>query len=327
MLSRRRLLTLSAATLAAPALVSAAGAQGAWPSKPVRLIIPYPPGGGADIISRAIGAKLSDYWGQQVVIESRAGAGGNISTEAAVRAPNDGYTLYMAGEFIAMNPFVYPKLTFNALTDLEPVSLIVQFPGVMVVSGQSPIKSLKEFIALAKKEPGKLNFASPGTGTGPHLAGELFMRRAGIKITHIAYRGAGPAIPDAVAGRVDSFFNNIAPLMGMIKQGQLRALAVTSGRKAPGADDIPTMAEEGLEGVDVSGWYAFYFPAKTPAEIIQKVSADSQKALAEPDLRKRFDELGLFSRGTTPDELRAHHKAEMDLWGPVIRDAGVKLGD
>jgi tripartite-type tricarboxylate transporter receptor subunit TctC len=327
MLSRRRLLAVSAVALAAPALVGRADAQQGWPGKPVRLLIPYPPGGGADIISRAVGAKLSDYWGQQVVVESRAGAGGNISTDAAVRSPNDGYTLYMAGEFIAMNPFVYPKLNFNAVTDLEPVSLVVQFPGVMVVSGQSPIRTLKEFIAAAKKDPGKLTFASPGTGTGPHLAGELFMRRAGINITHVPYRGAGPAIPDAVAGRVDSFFNNIAPIMGMIKQGQLRALAVTSGRKAPGADEIPTMAEEGLAGFDVAGWYAFYFPAKTSAEIIAKVSADTRRALGEPDLKKRFDELGLFSRGTTPDELRAHHKAEMDLWGPVIKDAGVKVGD
>jgi tripartite-type tricarboxylate transporter receptor subunit TctC len=153
------------------------------------------------------------------------------------------------------------------------------------------------------------------------------MRRSGIKITHVPYRGAGPAIPDAVAGRVDSFFNNIAPLMGMIKQGQLRALAVTSGRKAPGADDIPTMAEEGIDGFDVAGWYAFYFPAKTPAEIVKKVSADTQKALAEPDVRKRFDELGLFTRGTGPEDLRAHHKAEMDLWGPVIKDANIRQGD
>jgi len=327
MITRRRLLTVSAATLAAPALVSSAGAQSNWPTKPVRLIIPYPPGGGADIIARTVGARLSEYWGQQVVVESRGGAGGNIATDAAVRSPADGYTLYMAGEFVAMNPFIYPKLTFNAETDLEPVSLVVQYPGAMVVSGQSPIKTLGEFIALAKKEPGKLTFASPGTGTGPHLAGELFMRRAGIKLTHVPYRGAGPAIPDAIAGRVDSFFNNIAPLMGMIKQGQLRALAVTSGRKAPGADEIPTMADGGMKDFDVAGWYAFYFPAKTPAEIVRKVSADTQKAVAEQAVKTRFEELGLFTRGTTPEQLRAHHKAEMTLWGPVIKDANIKLGD
>lgn len=328
MISRRRLFAISAGMVAAPALLTGrAGAQAAWPAKVVRLIVPYPPGGGADTIARLVGGKLSEYWGQQVVVESRAGAGGNIASEAAARSPADGYTLYMAGEFIATNPFIYSKLTFDAVKDLEPVSLVVQYPGVMVVPNTLPAKTLQEFIALARKDPGKYTFATPGTGTGPHLAGELFKRRAGIDITHVPYRGAAPAIQDVVPGRVDSFFNNIAPVMSLIKQNQVKALAVTTARRTPGAPDIPTMAEAGIEGFDVAGWYAFFFPAGTPAGIVGKVSDDTRRAVADPAVKARLEELGLFVMGSTADHLRGYLKSEMDLWGPIIKDANIRLGD
>jgi tripartite-type tricarboxylate transporter receptor subunit TctC len=232
MIDRRQLLRLSAAsTLSFPAglLGRAAAAQTQtpiWPGRFVRMIVPYPAGGGADTIARLIAGRLSETWGQQVLIENRGGAGGNIASEAAARSAPDGYTMYLAGEFQATNLYLYPKLAYDPVADFVPVTLVVQYPAVLVVPNSSPTHSVKEFIAHAKANPGKVTFASPGHGTGPHLAGELFKRVAGIELIHVPYRGAAPALQDLVPGRVDSFFNNIAPIIPLMQQGQLRALAV-----------------------------------------------------------------------------------------------------
>ena len=326
--TRRSSLRLASAAALAAALPCPAFAQGSvqgWPNRFVRLIVPYPAGGGADAIARLVGAKLSELWGQQVTIENRGGAGGNLASEAAARSTPDGYTLYLAGEFQASNLYLYPKLTYDPVADFAPVSLVVQYPTAVVVPNNSPAKTVAEFIAHAKANSGKLTFASPGLGTGPHLAGELFKRVAGIELTHVPYRGAAPALNDVIPGRVDSFFNNIAAVLPLQQQGQLRVLAVTTGRRTPAAPDIPTLAESGLRGFDVSGWYAFFVPAGTPPDIVKKMHADTVTALADPTVKAKLEQLGLFVIGSTPGELAAYLKSEMEKWGPVIKSAGITI--
>jgi tripartite-type tricarboxylate transporter receptor subunit TctC len=331
MIDRRQLLRLSAAsTLSFPAglLGRAAAAQTQtpiWPGRFVRMIVPYPAGGGADTIARLIAGRLSETWGQQVLIENRGGAGGNIASEAAARSAPDGYTMYLAGEFQATNLYLYSKLAYDPVADFVPVTLVVQYPAVLVVPNSSPAHSVKEFIAHAKANPGKVTFASPGYGTGPHLAGELFKRVAGIELAHVPYRGAAPALQDLVPGRVDSFFNNIAPIIPLMQQGQLRALAVTSAKRTPAAPDLPTLAEDALPGFDVTGWYAVFVPAKTPTAIVQKMHADTVAALSDPAIRGRLEQLGLFVAGTTPEELGQFLRSEMDKWGPVVKQAGISI--
>lgn len=336
MISRRRFMQMSAAsglalsTLASGLFGDAAQAQTptqTWPSRHVRLVVPFPPGGGADAIARIVAARLSEVWGQQVVIENRGGASGNLAAEAVARSAPDGYTLFLAGDFQAVNLFLYSKLSYDPVADFMPVSLVVLYPSAMVVPNSSPARTVAEFIAHAKASKDKLSFASPGHGTSPHLAGELFKRTAGIALTIIPYRGAAPAIQDLIPGRVDVFFNNIAPMLSLMQQGQLRVLAVTTAKRTPAAPNVPTLAEAGLAGFDVAGWYAFFVPAKTPGEIVRKMHADTAAVLAEPATKRRLEELGLFVVGSTPEELGKFHKAEMDKWGPVIKEAGIRAGD
>jgi len=305
--------------------MSTASQAQAWPSRHVRLIVPYPAGGGADAIARVVGAKLSELWGQQVLIENRGGAGGNIASDAAAHSAPDGYTLYLAGEFLANNSFLYPKLTYDPIADFAPVSLVVQYPTVIVVPNSSPARTLAEFIAYAKTSPTTLTFATAGHGTGSHLVGELFKRTAGIELTHVPYRGAAPALQDLIPGRVDSFFNNIAPVIPLMQQGQLRALGVSTARRVPAAPEVMTFSESGVPGFDVSGWYAFYFPAKTPAKIVRKAHVDTATALDDAKVRQRLEELGLFVVGSTPEALAAFHKAEMERWGPIIKAARITI--
>jgi len=327
MISRRRLLEVSASALAPAVLGRAARAQTQWPNRFVRVIVPYPPGGGADIIARLIAARLSDKWGQQVVIENKGGAGGNLAAEAAARSAPDGYTLFLAGDFQATNIHLSPKLSYDPVGDFAPVSLVVLYPIAMVVPNSSPSRTVAEFIARAKANPGKLSFASPGHGTAPHLCAELFKRSAGIELNHIPYRGAAPAIQDLIPGRVDSFFNNIAPVIPLMQQGQVRILGVSSSKRAPAAPDLPTIAESGVPGFDVSGWYAFFVPARTPPDIIRRMNADTIAVLAEPAVKARLeDQLGMIVAATTPAGLGQFHKAEMDKWGPLIKAAGITVG-
>jgi tripartite-type tricarboxylate transporter receptor subunit TctC len=327
MITRRGLLALSSASLLAPAvIVGRAQAQvHGWPNRIVRLILPFPPGGGADMIGRLVGARLGEIWGQQVVIENRGGAGGNIASEAAARSAPDGYTLFLAGDFLATNVFLYPKLTYDPVADFAAVSLVVQFPTVIVVPNASPARNLAEFIALAKEKGGALTYASPGHGTSPHLAAELLKRVAGIEMTHVPYRGAGPALQDVIPGRVDSFFNNIAPTVALMKEGQIRGIAVTSAKRSPAMPDLPTIAESGFPDFVVPGWYAFFAPAKTPPEIIRRMQADTAAVLAEPAIKNRLEQNGLFVMSSTPEEMEAYHRAEMKRWGPLIEQAGIRF--
>ena len=320
MLTRRKIL-VSASALALSG--SLARAQ-SWPNRFVRLIVPYPAGGGADAIARLLGAKLTDMWGQQVSIENKGGAGGNIASDAAAKSAPDGYTMYLGAEFLTTNPHVYPKLSYDPIGDLQPVTAVVQYPTIVALPNTSPAKTVQEFIAYAKANPGR-TFGTPGHGTGPHLAGELFTRLAGVTLTHVPYRGAAPGLNDLIPGRIDSFFNNIAPVVPLMRQGQVRGLAVTTARRSGAAPDVPTIAESGLPGFDVPGWYAIFVPAKTPGEIVAKMNADVNAAIADATVKGRLEDLGLFVGGSTPEALGAYVRTETEKWGPVIKAAGISI--
>src|SRR5437899_5786724 len=262
LLDRRRFVGLSAAVALAPTLPGRAIAQ-SWPSRFVRLIVPFPPGGGTDAIARVVAGKLSDIWGQQMVVENRGGGGANIGTEAVARAEPDGYTMLLTSMPLAVNRFLYPSLNYDPVGDLAPVSLICDYPNVMAVPVSSPARSVADFIAYAKANPGKVTFASSGYGTSVHLSGELFKRMAGIDMLHVPYRGAGPALNDLLPGRVDVMFNNIGAVLPLIQGGKLRGLAVTTAKRAPSIPELPPIAQAGVPGFDVSSWYAFFAPAKT----------------------------------------------------------------
>jgi tripartite-type tricarboxylate transporter receptor subunit TctC len=327
MIARRRLIKLSTAAAAAAALASGiarpAIAQSGWPNRPVRILIPFTPGGGADTIARLVAQKLTEVLGQQFLVESKPGAGGNIAAEFTARSAPDGYTMFLAGDHHATNTFLNPNLSYHPVTDFEPVSLVVQYPVAMAVPNSSPDKTLADFIARAKAEPGKLSFGSPGHGAVPHLSAELFVRAAKIQMTHVPYRGAAPGIQDLIPGRIDSFFNNIAPMLPLSSGGQLRLLGVTTAKRSPMAPDLPTMAET-LPGYDVTGWYALFVPAKTPPEIIQRMYTGVKAAADDPTIRKRLEDQAMIVIGSSPVELGRFHKAELNKWGPLIKEAGLK---
>lgn len=326
MLTRRRLLAGSAAAAAAGggSFAHAQGRDDNWPSRPVRLIVPFPPGGGTDNVGRILATRLSEVWGQQIVIENRGGGGSNVGSEAGAKAPPDGYTMLFTAFPFATNQFLYSKLPYDPVADFTPISLIGTFPNILVVPNTSSIKSVTELIAYAKANRGNITFGSSGIGTSPHLNGELFMRMAGIEMTHIPYRGAGPAIIDLIPGRLTTMFNTSGSLMPHVKAGRLRALAVSSGKRFSAEPSIPTVAESGVPGFDVVSWYGLVVPAKTPGAIVNKMNADSVKVMREPAIRQRLEALGLEVVGSTSQEFSAFIKAEMAKWGPVIKSAGIK---
>ena len=330
MITRRRVVGIAAAATLAPAFVGRAFAQTSpsqsWPNRFVRLIVPFPPGGGTDAIARVVATKLSDIWGQQMVIENRGGGATNIGTEAVVRSDPDGYTMLLQSMPLAVNRFLFPSLPYDPIGDLAPVSLLCEYPNIMAVPVTSPARSVIEFIDYAKANRGKVTFASSGHGTSVHLSGELFKRMAGVEMLHVPYRGAGPALNDLLPGRVDVMFNNIGAVLPLIQGGKLRGLAVTTAKRTPAAPDLPPIAEVGVPGFDVSSWYAFLAPVKTPPDIIAKMHADTVTALADPVTKDRLEQqLGVVVVGSTPAELAAHLKSEMDKWGPVIKEAGITM--
>src|SRR6266540_3863770 len=326
MINRRDLVRLAAASALAPALSTRASAQSPWPNRYVRLVVPFPPGGGTDAIARVVSVKLSEMWGQQMVVENRGGGATNIGTEAVARAEPDGYTILLQSLPLAVNQFLFPSIPYDPVADLAPVSLLCDYPNIMVVPNNSPAHSVTDFIAYAKANRGKISFASSGHGTSVHLSGELFKRMAGIEMMHVPYRGAGPALNDLLPGRVDVMFNNIGSVLPLIQGDKLRGLAVTTAKRTPAAPHLPPIAEEGVPGFDVSSWYAFFVPAKTPPDVIRRIHADTVAALADPATRARLEQqLGVVVVGSTPEQLAAHLKSEMDKWGPVIKEAGITL--
>lgn len=328
MISRRSAIRLAAGAALAPSLIGQVRAQNpapTWPTRFVRLVVPFPPGGGTDNISRVVAAKLSEIWGQQLIIENRGGGATNIGTEAVVRADPDGYTMLLQSMPLAVNRFLFPAISYDPIADLAPVSLLCDYPNIMAVPTNSPAHSVKEFIEYAKANRGKVTFASSGHGTSVHLSGELFKRMAGIEMLHVPYRGAGPALNDLIPGRVDVMFNNIGAVLPLIRGGKLRGLAVTTAKRAPAAPELPTIAEEGVPGFDVSSWYGFFVPTKTPQAIIRQMHSDTVTALNDPDIKSKLETtLGVTVVGSSPAELASFLKSETDKWAPVIKEAGIR---
>jgi tripartite-type tricarboxylate transporter receptor subunit TctC len=294
-----------------------------WPAQVVRVICPIAAGGGLDATSRIVAAQLSKIWGQQAVVENRTGAGGNIAAELVARSEPDGYTIYVAAFPHAVNRYLYTSLNYDPVIDFAPVTLICLYPLMMVVPKTSPARSVSEFIAYAKAN--RLSYASAGYGTSLHLAGELFKRQAGIEMTHVPYRGAGPAFNDLIPGRIDAMFNFVLSSLPLVRQGQLRALAVLTVNRLSVASDLPTMAEAGVVGAEVSAWSAFFVPAKTPQQVIRTIHADTVAALAAPTVRDKLEQGGAVIIGSTSDGLASFLSLEMAKWGPIIKEANIHI--
>ena len=321
-LARRRFLHLAAGAAALPTASRFAWAQ-AYPSRPVRLIIGYPPGGSADITARLTGQWLSERLGQPVVIESRPGAATNLATEAVVRASPDGYTLLLVAPANAINATLYDKLSFDFLRDIVPVAGIIRFPNVVVVNPSLPIKTIPELIAYAKANPGKLNMASSGNGSTIHMSGELFKMLTGINMVHVPYRGGAPALTDLIAGQVHVMFDNIPTSAEHIKAGRLRGLAVTSAARSQVLPDLPTVADF-LPGYEASAWYGLGAPKNTPDEVIDKINKGMNAVLADPKSQARFAELGASLLPGSPADFSRLVADETEKWGKVVRFSGAK---
>ena len=322
MQSRRRFLGLVAA-VAAPAVLPSRAFADAWPAKPVRIVVPFAPGGSTDITARLIGNRLQEIWGQSVVIENKGGAGGNIAADAVAHS-DDGYTIFISGPGMATNQFLYPSLTYDPVGDFAPVTMLITQPNLMCVPNTSPAKSVKEFIDFCNANKGKVTYASSGNGTTLHLSGELFKRQAKVEMTHIPYRGGAPAINDLIPGRVDVIFDNMPSIISHVRSGSLRGLAVTTKDRVGIIPDVPTIGET-VPGFEVFSWFGFFVPIKTPGEVIARINADTNAALVHPPVKSRFEDLGAVPKGSTPAELAAFLQAETDKWGPVIRDAQIKV--
>ncbi len=321
-LARRRFLHLAAGAAALPTASRFAWAQ-AYPSRPVRLIIGYPPGGSADITARLTGQWLSERLGQPVVIESRPGAATNLATEAVVRASPDGYTLLLVAPANAINATLYDKLNFDFLRDIVPVAGIIRFPNVVVVNPSLPIKTIPELIAYAKANPGKLNMASSGNGSTIHMSGELFKMLTGINMVHVPYRGGAPALTDLIAGQVHVMFDNIPTSAEHIKAGRLRGLAVTSAARSQVLPDLPTVADF-LPGYEASAWYGLGVPRNTPDEVVDKINKGMNAVLADPKSQARFAELGASLLPGSPADFSRLVADETEKWGKVVRFSGAK---
>ena len=296
----------------------------AFPARPVKIIVPSAPGDGSDILARAIGAKLTERWGQSVVIENRPGAGGVVGTEAAAKAPADGYTVIMgnAGSH-AINQALYPKLPYDVLRDFVPITLVASAPNVFVINPAVPAKNVAEFIALARKEPGKYAFASGGTGSSSHLNGEMLKALAGIDMTHVPYKGANPAITDVVAGQVQLMIGNLPPILPHIKSGKVRALAVTTSTRFAATPDLPPVADT-VPGYESLAWFGLFAPAGTPREVIAKWHADTLAVMALPDIRERIVQLGFDAVGNTPEAYAALVRADIIKWQKVVKLSGAQ---
>jgi tripartite-type tricarboxylate transporter receptor subunit TctC len=319
---RRQILRLALGSVALPALPHLARGQ-AYPTKPVRLIVPFAPGGNTDLIARLMGQWLSERLGQPFVVENRPGAGTNIGTEVVVRAPADGYTLLMVHPPSAINATLYEKLNFNFIRDIAPVVGIVRAPFVMEVNPSIPAKSVPELIAFAKTNPSKISMASAGIGSGPHVAGELFQMMAGVKMVHVPYRGTGPALTDLIGGQVQMYFDGIPTSIEYIRSGKLRALAVTSTSRSVVLPDIPALSDF-LPGFEASFWGGVGAPSNTPAEIVHKLNKEINVGLADPKIKARLADLGGTVLGGSPAEFGKLIADETEKWAKVIKFAGIK---
>jgi tripartite-type tricarboxylate transporter receptor subunit TctC len=315
---------IALATLVAPLPAAAQG--GAYPTKPIRIVVPFPAGGTTDILARAVAQQLSQAWGQQVIVDNRPGAGGNIGSELVAKSAPDGYTLLMGTVGThAINPSLYAKMPYDHVKDFAPVILVAGVPNVLVVHPSVPANTVAELIAYGKANPGKLNFASSGSGTSIHLAGELFKVQTGLQMTHVPYKGSAPAIQDLLGGQVQLMFDNLPSALPQIKAGKLRALGVTSASRAAALPDVPTIAESGLPGFEASSWFGLLAPAGTPRDVIARLDAEVAKWLATPDAKEKLLAQGAIAAGGTPDDFTRHIAAETAKWAKVVKESGAKV--
>ena len=318
----RRVLAVGVALLAANALAQPVAAQ-AYPAKPVRLIVPFAPGGSVDLIARMLAQRLGERMNAPFIVENRVGGGSNIGAEAAARSAPDGYTLFVASTAQAINVTLYPKLNYDLLKDFAPISLLAVNPSIVLVHPSLPVKSVKELIALAKRKPGALTYASSGSGSSSHLAAELFKMSAGVDLVHVPYKGAGPALTALLGGQVELLITITAGASPYVKSGKLRALAVTSESRTPGMPDVPTMREAGLPGYEVSVWAGLMAPAATRSEIITVLNSETQAALR--DLSKRLTELEAVATPTTPEQFGTFVRKDVAKWAPVVKRSGARV--
>jgi len=317
-----------AASLAALLLSLGGATAQTYPDKPIRILVGFAAGGPADISARLIADRFAEAWGQPVVVENVTGAAGNLATDRVAKAAPDGYTLLLAASAtIVTNPSLYQKLPFDPVKDLAPVTQICFTPNILAVPTDVPAKSVTELVAFVRAHPGALTYGSAGVGTSQHLAGELFKTMAGIDIQHVPYRGIAAVMPDLLGGRLTMAFGNISAILPLVREGKLRALAVSSPRRSASVPDLPTMIEAGFAGFDSTAWFALMAPAGTPQPIIEKLHHETVRVLGLPEVRKRFDALGMEPVGNTPAEFAAEIARETPQWAKVIRDAGIKAGE
>ena len=296
-----------------------------YPARPIRLVVSFAAGGGVDLVARLIGQKLSEAWNQQVVIDNRPGAGGNVSAELVAKSPADGYTIYLSSASVVVNASLYKSLPYDPLKDFAPVTLLVSAHNVLVAHPSLPAKNIRELIALAKKKPGQINYASTGSGSSGHLAMELFRSMAGIELVHVPYKVIGQTTADLLSGQVSLWFPTMPGVMQHIKGGRMTALGVSGSRRAPALPNVPTIAEAGVPGYDASTWYPVLSPAGTPAAVVEKLNTQLVTILATADVREKLQAQGIEPVGSTPAQLAAHLKSELVKWEKVVRLSGARV--
>jgi len=305
--------------------MSAAQTTNTYPNQAIRMVVPYPPGGPTDITARVVAAEMSKTIGQSVVIDNRPGASGMIGSEMVTKATPDGYTLLANASIHVINPSVYPDMRFDAIKDFTPITQLAQVPLVLVVPANSPIKSVKDLVEYAKANPGKVNFGSAGSASAQHLAGESFKIAAGIQMQHIPYKGSAPALTDLAGGQLQLMFDSMPSATPMINSGKLRAIAVTTTVRAKARPDLPTIAESGFPGFDISTWYAYWAPKGTPADIIEKLAASAAQALKNPEVIAKYEAMGAEPVGSTPAQFAAYVESEAKKWNDIVKKSGAKL--
>ena len=326
-MNKRQLLMGGLASMALGKLGVSWAQAGAYPNRAIHMIVPSEAGGGTDFTARTIGLKLTELLGQSLVVDNRPGAAGNIGVEQGARAAPDGYTLVMPITSLPMSPWLYPKLPYDPVKDFSPIILACAAPLIMVVNPEVPAKSVQEFIALAKQQPGQLNYANSGNGTTAHLAGELFKKMANIKMESVNYKGGGSSVIDTVAGRVQMYFSTIPAALPHLKSGKLRALAVTSKHRVEMVPDVPTVDESGLQGFEVVGWFGIFAPTGTPNNVILKLNDTINTVLKMPEIQARLAKQGLIPGGGSPEALRDLLDADLNKWGKLIKEIGIKTND
>ncbi len=318
-------LTLATVVLGLAAALTTPAAQAAYPERPIRWIVPFPAAGAMDNIARTLGEEMSQTLGQSIVVENRPGAGGNIGAELVARSPADGYTMLIVANGMAVNPALYRKLSYDPIKDFAPVSLLAVVPNVLVANkAKTSAKTVPEVIASAKSQPGKYTYASAGNGTSIHLAGELFTSMAGVELLHVPYKGSGPAVTDLLGGQVDYMFDSITSAKPHIDAGKLTAIAVTTSKRSATLPNVPTVAEAGLPGYELSPWFAAFVPAGTPPAVVESLNRAMVEALRKPAVQKRLAAIGAEPIGSTPAELKQHLAKETDKWGKLIRTRGIR---